>query len=214
MNQPRPKLPSYFQAPKRIRRGVVTLVLGAVFAGLVGAAAWQRWSDASRPPVDTSAIEWNAVQAVPTRAPDPEDIAWQQRAEAPLPEPVIANPANEPGEAIQSGLPRASGARNDGIYVIDGDTFEMGGQRIRVAGIDAPETHPPRCMDEAWLGLAATEKLKQLLSSGNVTISGSGHDQYGRDLRQVSVDGVDVAQTMIAAGLASSYSGGKRQWWC
>jgi endonuclease YncB( thermonuclease family) len=80
--------------------------------------------------------------------------------------------------------------------------------------MDAPEIHPPRCVQEAQLGLAATQKLKELLSSGTVTISGSGRDKYGRELRQVSVNGVDVAQSMIAAGLASSYEGKKRQSWC
>lgn len=36
----------------------------------------------------------------------------------------------------------------------------------------------------------------------------------GRELRQVSVNGVDVAETMNSAGLARSYDGGKKQRWC
>ncbi|HZU51310.1 MAG TPA: thermonuclease family protein, partial [Sphingomicrobium sp.] len=84
----------------------------------------------------------------------------------------------------------------------------------RIAGMDAPETHPPRCMREAQLGLAATAKLEQLLESGTVTMGPATRDKYGRELRQVFVNGVDVAQTMIAAGLASSYEGKKRQSWC
>lgn len=197
--------------PRRLRpRWAFTLVLGAVFVGLAGAAAWQHWSGGSGPVVDTSAIEWNGVQAVPTRTPDAEDIAWQQRALE------QDSPSTSSGrmEEVEAGLPRASGARNDGIYVIDGDTFSYGGQRIRIAGIDAPETHPPRCMEEARLGLAATAKLKQLLGSGTVTISGSGHDQYGRELREVRVNGQDVSAAMISAGLARSYAAGKRQGWC
>jgi endonuclease YncB( thermonuclease family) len=197
--------------------GGVTLVLGAVFAGLVGAIAWGRWP-VQPAAVDTSAIQWNAVQAVPRRAPDAEDVAWQKRGEAPLAEPVIASPEG----ARQSSLDGFDKARDDGgetsartdIHVIDGDTFSVGGQRIRVAGIDAPETHPPRCMEEARLGLAATQKLKELLGSGTVTISGSGHDQYGRELREVRVNGRDVGEAMLAAGLARSYAGEKRQEWC
>ena len=128
------------------------------------------------------------------------------------------------GEAVSSAAdaagppplasPTRGEGRNDGIYVIDGDTFSYGGQRFRIAGIDAPEIHPPRCMEEARLGLAATEKLKQLLGSGTVTISGSGHDQYGRELREVRVNGQDVGEAMISAGLARSYKGEKRQGWC
>ena len=202
-------------APRR----VVPFVLGAVLLGLVaaGVVSWTGKSVRSAKP--DAPIEWNAVQAVPTRVPDAEDIAWQQRAMEPLPEPVIASTAG----ARQSSLDRfakardderKTGAGNDGITVIDGDTFAFGGQRIRIAGIDAPEIHPPRCMEEARLGLAATAKLKQLLTSGTVTISGSGHDQYGRELREVRVNGQDVGEAMISAGLARSYKGEKRQGWC
>ena len=42
--------------------------------------------------------------------------------------------------------------------VVDGDTFWIGGEKVRIAGIDAPETHPSRCEDEARLGNAATEQ--------------------------------------------------------
>jgi endonuclease YncB( thermonuclease family) len=69
-------------------------------------------------------------------------------------------------------------------------------------------------MEEARLGLAATQKLKELLGSGTVTISGSSHDQYGRELREVRVNGRDVGDAMISAGLARSYAGEKRQGWC
>ena len=100
------------------------------------------------------------------------------------------------------------------MYVIDGDTFSMGGQRIRVAGIDAPETHPPRCIEEARLGLAATQKLRELLGSGTVTMRGTIRDKYAREVREVRVNGQDVGEAMISAGLARSYDGKKRQEWC
>jgi len=90
----------------------------------------------------------------------------------------------------------------------------LGGRHIRIANIDAPEPHPPRCVKEARLGLAATERLKALLASGTLALSGAGHDQYGRDLRSVSVNGQDVGEAMIGAGLARSYDGKKRQGWC
>jgi len=204
-------------APARgpVKRGLpAVVVLGAVFVGVACGAAWDWRTPGPSQTARSSAIEWNAVQAVPTRAPDAEDVAWERRAEAPLPPPVIASPAEQQSEAIQPGLPRTFSARNDKLYVIDGDTFGIGSEHIRIAGMDAPETHPPRCMQEAQLGLAATAKLKELLGSGTVTMSGSGRDQYGRELRQVFVNGVDVAQTMIGAGLARSYDGGKKQGWC
>jgi endonuclease YncB( thermonuclease family) len=176
----------------------------------LGGLAWQRWNVDPGAGKPDAPIEWNSVQAVPTRTPDADDVAWEKRSQEPTAEPVIASPEG----ARQSSLDRVAKARDDGIYVIDGDTFLMGGQRIRVAGIDAPETHPPRCMEEARLGLAATQKLRDLLGSGTVTISGAGHDQFGRDLRSVQVGGQDVGAAMISAGMARSYDGKKRQGWC
>jgi endonuclease YncB( thermonuclease family) len=35
-----------------------------------------------------------------------------------------------------------------------------------------------------------------------------------RELREVRVNGRDVGETMISAGLARSYDGKKRQGWC
>ena len=61
--------------------------------------------------------------------------------------------------------------------VVDGDTFYLGRQKIRIANIDAPETHPPRCAEEARLGEAATDRLRGLLNSGDVTLSGIGRDE-------------------------------------
>jgi micrococcal nuclease len=193
----------------RTRGGVVPVVVSAVVIGLAagGILSWTARHADSEP---SAAIEWNAVQAVPTRAPDADDLAWEKRSQEPTAEPVIASPEG----ARQSSLGRVAKARDDGIYVIDGDTFSMGGQRIRVAGIDAPETHPPLCMEEARLGLAATQKLRELLGSGTVTVSGAGHDQYGRELRSVQAGGQDVGVAMISAGLARRYDGKKRQGWC
>ena len=98
--------------------------------------------------------------------------------------------------------------------VVDGDTFYVGGAKVRIAGIDAPETHPPRCAQEAQLGEAATDKLRALLNSGAVTMTSidRDRDQYGRLLRNVAVDGADVGEAMVGAGVARDYRGGRRSW--
>ena len=54
--------------------------------------------------------------------------------------------------------------------VVDGDTFRMSGEKIRIADIDTPETHPARCAREAELGKAATHRLHALLNSGTVSL--------------------------------------------
>lgn len=98
--------------------------------------------------------------------------------------------------------------------VVDGDTFYIGGEKVRIAGIDAPETHPPRCAYEAKLGNEATEKLHALLNSGAVTMTSINRDRdvYGRLLRNVAVGGQDVGEAMISAGVAREYGRGRRSW--
>jgi micrococcal nuclease len=177
------------------RGGVVPVVVSAVLIGFLvgGALSWTARNTDSGP---SSPIEWNEVQAVPTRVPDAADVAWEKRAGAP---------------DAASGGTTVSGQQ---IYVIDGDTFDLNGTRIRVAGIDAPETHPPRCVEEARLGLAATQKLAELLRGRPLWISGLKPDRYGRSVGTVRVGGEDVADAMIGAGLARNYDGKQRQGWC
>jgi endonuclease YncB( thermonuclease family) len=131
-------------------------------------------------------------------------------------------------EAIQAGLPRPDGSRNDAVRasfsyckwgggtncVVDGDTFYLNGDKVRIAGIDAPETHPPRCEYEAQLGEEATEKLHALLNSGAVRMTSIDRDRdvYGRLLRDVQVNGADVGEAMVSAGVAREYEGGRRPW--
>jgi len=187
---------NYEFAERKARGGAVTLVLGAVFLGLIAAAVWVRWDAPSTENGPSGPIEWNEVQAVPTRAPDAADVAWQRRA----------------GEAeAASGGMTVSGQH---IYVIDGDTFVLNGTRIRVAGIDAPETHPARCPQEARLGAAATERLAELLRGRPLWVSGLKTDRWGRAVAVVRVNGEDVADAMIGSGLARNYDGKQRQGWC
>ena len=98
--------------------------------------------------------------------------------------------------------------------VVDGDTIWLQGQNIRIAEIDAPETHEYRCAYEKALGDRATQRLLGLVNSGTVTTSriDRDEDRYGRKLRIVKVDGVSVGKTLVNDGLARWYRGGKRPW--
>ncbi len=99
--------------------------------------------------------------------------------------------------------------------VVDGDTFRMAGDKIRIADIVTPETHPARCPEEARLGAAATQRLQALLNSGTVTLHPIDRDtdRHGRKLRRVEVNGRGVGDTLIAEGLARPYRG-RRMGWC
>ena len=121
-----------------------------------------------------------------------------------------------PGHAAASNrftqCPRGGGTN----CVVDGDTFWMDGVKIRIADIDTPETHPPRCPDEARLGNAATDRLQALLNSGPFDLQQTRRDtdRYGRKLRIVARHGRSIGDTLIAEGLARPYAGGPRAGWC
>ena len=74
--------------------------------------------------------------------------------------------------------------------VIDGDTFKLGQRKVRIVGIDAPETHPASCPEDARMGEAATFEWMRLLNQGPVTMNGRIDDSrhhYARDLRERTV---------------------------
>jgi len=97
--------------------------------------------------------------------------------------------------------------------VVDGDTFYLAGRKVRIADIDAPETHPSRCSAEATLGSRATSRLLALLNAGPFELKGSGQDRYGRDLRTVVRDGRSLGGILVAEGLARPWTG-RRLPWC
>lgn len=99
--------------------------------------------------------------------------------------------------------------------VVDGDTFRMDGDPIRVADIDTPETHPARCAEEARLGDAATRRLRDLLNAGPFELQPIERDvdRYGRKLRVVMREGHSLGDVLVAEGLARTWTG-RREPWC
>jgi endonuclease YncB( thermonuclease family) len=98
--------------------------------------------------------------------------------------------------------------------VVDGDTIWLRGVKIRIADIDAPETHDPRCSSEKQLGDRATLRLRQLLNGGIVTLEtvDRDRDRYGRELRIVDVNGRSVGDALVAEGLARKWDGARHPW--
>ena len=103
-------------------------------------------------------------------------------------------------------------------YVYDGDTVALTCDGVeetaRLVGFDTAEVKDPGCAAEARHGAQATDRLRALVAGGAVTLTSEGYDRYGRRLVVLRVDGRDVADTMVAEGLATRYRGGARINWC
>jgi len=112
--------------------------------------------------------------------------------------------------------------------VIDGDTIDayidLGfdvsiKKRIRFMGINTPESRT-RDLEEKARGLAAKDRVKQLLEGANtIQLKSHGVGKYGRCLGELHIDIVDgkekmtlesINELLIKEGHAVEYHGGKR----
>jgi micrococcal nuclease len=113
------------------------------------------------------------------------------------------------------------------VAVVDGDTLHDNGRNIdyRLAGIDAPETTLAKCDAERTLGEAAARRVEALVAAAGSVVARPAHDPRGRDrwprdgfgrrIAIVELDGVSLADTLLAEGHARPYSGaGARPDWC
>jgi endonuclease YncB( thermonuclease family) len=92
--------------------------------------------------------------------------------------------------------------------VIDADTIEIHGQRIRLHGIDAPEGGQV-CLDAAgqkWrCGQRAALALQDLIGRRTVACDERDVDRYGRIVGRCLVDDLDINEWLVAQGLALAY---------
>jgi len=98
--------------------------------------------------------------------------------------------------------------------VIDGDTLEFSGTRLRLIGIDAPESDQT-CdrSGSAWqCGKAATDYLKTLVNGRKIECRAEGKDRYGRLLAFCVSESLDLGLSMVGAGLAVATKGGPEEY--
>lgn len=110
-------------------------------------------------------------------------------------------------------LPMCRNGRG-GDCIIDGDTFRLNDQPIRIADIDTPETRNYGCAAEKALGDRATARMRELLNDGPFELKPyqRDEDQYGRKLRIVIRDGRSLGQILVAEGLARTWDGSRHPW--
>jgi len=105
------------------------------------------------------------------------------------------------------------------VKVVDGDTIDvdidlgfsviLSKQRVRLAGIDTPESRT-RNKAEKVLGLEAKKRLKELCGD-SITLNSLGRGKFGRILGiPINSVGRDICQILIKEGHAVEYWGGKK----
>ena len=103
--------------------------------------------------------------------------------------------------------------------VVDGDTIDvnidlgfkiiLAKQRVRLAGIDTPESRT-RDLAEKKLGLEAKDLLEELTKDGFV-LESQGRGKYGRILGVLwDFDDNSINEKLIESGLAVEYWGGTK----
>jgi len=91
--------------------------------------------------------------------------------------------------------------------VVDGDTLMVGGQKVRLWGIDAPESQQlcAKAGSRYQCGSEATAHLRALVSRGPVRCEVKTYDRYKRAVAVCRSQGRDVGAEMVHAGWALAF---------
>jgi micrococcal nuclease len=112
--------------------------------------------------------------------------------------------------------------------IVDGDTVDididlgfgiiMTGQRVRVAGIDTPESRTVDLVEKQF-GLASKKRCEELLPVGSKQVLLSQLDRsgdvargkFGRILGDFKIGDATFTEIMLSEGYAVPYSGGSKE---
>lgn len=101
-----------------------------------------------------------------------------------------------------------AGSPNGQIRVIDGDTIDVGGTRVRLHGIDAPEANQTCQSDQGvtWnCGAWVSREVRAQFQGKQARCEALDRDRYDRIVARCSVAGQDMGATLVAQGLAFAY---------
>jgi endonuclease YncB( thermonuclease family) len=92
--------------------------------------------------------------------------------------------------------------------IVDGDTVVINGTKIRLQGIDAPETEQ-FCLDDkshvATCGKGVRDRLIEKSAGRAWTCRVSGRDRFSRSLANCYVGDEDIQRWMVRSGFALAY---------
>jgi endonuclease YncB( thermonuclease family) len=94
--------------------------------------------------------------------------------------------------------------------VIDGDSLEIEGKRVRISGIDAPEIAQTCTAADGTpfaCGRRARAELERLAGGHELECRREGRDRFERVLASCRSGGADIAAAMVASGWALAFSG-------
>lgn len=135
----------------------------------------------------------------------PMSAASMQTATATLPSPrppvEKVSLTEKPGTFAFCGR---SGLNN---CVADGNTFWLKGVKMKLAGIEVPQTDQARCLEERQRGFTAKVRLRDMLNSGGFQVASAG------SASTLSRSGVSFADQLVREGLARP-AGARNQSWC
>lgn len=97
--------------------------------------------------------------------------------------------------------------------VIDGDTVEIRGERIRLFGIDTPEIGQPWWDEDGErrdAGRLSMEALSELVNGRRLSVRVLSEDQYRRSVAIVKVDRRDIGRLLVSRGWAFASPGSNR----
>ena len=91
--------------------------------------------------------------------------------------------------------------------IIDGDTIHINNNKIRLHGIDAPETKQTCKIDtEEWFcGKQSTNELKKIINNQTVECVVNDVDIYNRYVAICSSNNINLNQWMVKNGWAIAY---------
>ncbi len=101
----------------------------------------------------------------------------------------------------------AIAAPNGTVRVIDADTIDVGGTRVRLFGIDAPEMGQPCAADgREWdCGVWTTQAVRNRYEGAYARCTTLDVDRYDRIVAQCEVDGQDMGRMIVRSGLAWAF---------
>ena len=190
-----------------VKGATKTVILIAIAAGVIAAAAPSTWREAE----DALRRHLQSVEAMARPAAE-RSAEWFERQTHELRDRLGGtevgagdNSAARQKEPVR--VAQAAGAVTGSARVIDGDTLDVGGVRIRLHGIDAPESGQScRAGGKRWsCGREATRALAGRIGGRSIECQERDRDRYGRVVAACSASGRNLNTWMVAEGWAFAY---------